>query len=583
MRASLWLSAVGRQWALPLVAVWLALTGLLALAGASASDALVVNSRVARQLDFTISDGSAFHSELLNITVSYEAPQGDADLAHYRLTLPVNDGMISSVSPYEEDQFQPLESLRLLSRSESSSSSPVQVYEYSFATPLPPQASRTLAFYVIKIGGARPTPATIEQGDPQFLATTTPLHFVSPYKTTEQIMTAKMTGDGHSVSLIPSNTPTDHRRKSIASSTHFSLGPFVDVPATDDIFATGAGTAKLPLVSFRIREPAGQAIVEDLTRTATVSHLTGTLHVDNSYHVLNTGAALRGGFSRAKMSSPDRSHGSNPDGMAGIFRFPIPSMAKNIYFVDQLGNVSSSIVDAETPQLNSALPRILTLKTRYPLFGGWRAEWSHGYTVPLDSLGTFSDTEAASPKDPNFLFGSTSQDDPSLHMLRLPLLESHSSAAILRFELNIVLPEGARDVHIKLPFNVDFLSIGDPTFSFLDSLSPVSFLPRVLSFFGLPTPAWVRTLEGNSILGQGRPTIVIRHQLVASLSHENDIEVTYRLNGPEALLIKPVSLSMVIFLMLAALLVWSRSSVSIEGDADFHKAPWMAAEKAKAE
>ena len=58
----------------------------------------------------------------------------------------------------------------------------------------------------------------------------------------------------------------------------------------------------------------------------------------------------------------------------------LPRLANGIYYRDQIGNISSSMVR------NTENGVDLTLETRFPIFGGWKTTFYIGYNVPIQVL-----------------------------------------------------------------------------------------------------------------------------------------------------------------------------------------------------
>ena len=95
----------------------------------------------------------------------------------------------------------------------------------------------------------------------------------------------------------------------------------------------------------------------------------------------------------------------------------LPPKSFNILYRDDIGNVSTSTVKGSTKQT------LLQLKPRYPLFGGWKYKWHHGYDV---SLSSFMKREAGNK-----------------HVLRLPFTGALKNITVEKMIFELVLPEGA--------------------------------------------------------------------------------------------------------------------------------------------
>ena len=93
-----------------------------------------------------------------------------------------------------------------------------------------------------------------------------------------------------------------------------------------------------------------------------------------------------------------------------------PPQASNPYFRDTVGNVSTSRFR------NERTKSVMEIRPRYPVWGGWKYTWYHGYDVPLTG----------------FL-----RQKGSRYALAIPFLSSTDNLAHEHVKLRIVLPEGA--------------------------------------------------------------------------------------------------------------------------------------------
>lgn len=59
-----------------------------------------------------------------------------------------------------------------------------------------------------------------------------------------------------------------------------------------------------------------------------------------------------------------------------LFQTQLPISARDIYYRDQIGNISTSNVQRKAKSLE------VELRPRFPLFGGWKTDYVLGYNVP---------------------------------------------------------------------------------------------------------------------------------------------------------------------------------------------------------
>ena len=95
------------------------------------------------------------------------------------------------------------------------------------------------------------------------------------------------------------------------------------------------------------------------------------------------------------------------------FSITLPSQASDVYYRDEVGNVSTS--NFRTSQLE--------LRPRFPLFGGWIYSWNLGYNIPLR----------------NYV-----KKFKEKYVLQIPLTQSIANAPIEDFVIKVILPEGSK-------------------------------------------------------------------------------------------------------------------------------------------
>jgi oligosaccharyltransferase complex subunit alpha (ribophorin I) len=102
----------------------------------------------------------------------------------------------------------------------------------------------------------------------------------------------------------------------------------------------------------------------------------------------------------------------------------LPAGARDPYFIDIIGNVSTSNF-RPTPSVPRGSPpkySLLELKPRYPLLGGWNYSFTLGWDAPLADYVSH---------------------DVGTYILGVPFLTPIPGAAIDDGELKVILPEGA--------------------------------------------------------------------------------------------------------------------------------------------
>lgn len=124
---------------------------------------------------------------------------------------------------------------------------------------------------------------------------------------------------------------------------------------------------------------------------------------------------LKGFFSQIDYKLTERIHGATS--VVKSFTANLPVGAKDVYYKDAVGNISTSNLREEKKRT------VLEMRPRYPLYGGWKFSWFIGYTIPMD------------------LFVKKIRNDD--YKVEIPLLPSINNLLLKNAQLKVVLPEGA--------------------------------------------------------------------------------------------------------------------------------------------
>lgn len=170
--------------------------------------------------------------------------------------------------------------------------------------------------------------------------------------------------------------------------------------------------------------------VTSVQRVLEISHW-GNLAVEEHYEMKHAGAQLTGGFHRIDYQR-------NPAHLAPSSFHTIvaklPPSAADIYYRDRIGNISTSTVRVSGDRKHLDLE----LKPRFPLFGGWKTQFYMGYNLPVSQF-LSRGTKAQSTR----------------YQLKAKFGSPFQIANVDDMTVRVIIPEGASNIKVHLPFEVD--------------------------------------------------------------------------------------------------------------------------------
>jgi len=317
-------------------------------------------------------------------------------------------------------------------------------------------SQKKLSVYAVLVEALEALPSEITQYESQFMVYNDTLYAASPYTTTTQLTTVKLASR-----TVEDVWPQPNKQ----SGKTLKFGPFQDVPG----FAQG-DVGDLRVHSLN-NSPFPKVL--DCVREIEVSSW-GNIAVEEVYSMEHGGAKLKGGFSRLDymMISQRGSTSQGPD-----FRELIailPPETTDIYYRDQIGNISTSEVSVDK---DGAVE--LLIEPRFPMLGGWKTQWYMGYNLPTEAGLSY---------------------DGSRYKLEMEFSVPFPTVWVKELTVKVILPEGAKDIKADIPFEVDEESRSS-RLTYLDS----------------------------AVIGGGRPIVVLRKKNVVS-EHDQLFTVTYSFN-----------------------------------------------------
>ncbi|KAM9408110.1 dolichyl-diphosphooligosaccharide--protein glycosyltransferase subunit 1 [Pholidichthys leucotaenia] len=251
----------------------------------------------------------------------------------------------------------------------------------------------------------KPFPTHITQAERQLVVFHGNHYVYSPYPTRSQTTRVR----------LASKTVESYTKLGNPSKTDeiIEYGPFRDVaPFSED-------TMK---IHYENNTPF--LTISSITRTIEVSHW-GNIAVEETIDLRHTGAVLKGPFSRYDYQRQSDS------GISSVksFKTILPASAQDVYYRDEIGNISTSHLQVLDDSVE------VEVRPRFPLFGGWKTHYVIGYNLPsYEYLYTLGDQYA----------------------LKMRLVDHvYDDQVIDSMTVRIILPEGARNIHVDTPYKID--------------------------------------------------------------------------------------------------------------------------------
>lgn len=265
-----------------------------------------------------------------------------------------------------------------------------------------------------------PYPEEISQYDSQYVLFQDNHYVSTPYSTSLQKTTVKLSSN--QIESVTKLEPQSTRGSTII------CGPYKDIEP---------GKTHPLVIHYMNNKPFAK--FTSINREIEVSHW-GNVYVEEVYELQHAGAKLKDGFSRYDYMMRTSSDTPYFSGLKAL----LPIQATNIYYRDQIGNISTSdiTVHAAKGELE------LAVETRFPLFGGWKTQFYIGYSLPTEVC----------------LF-QNNQDGK--YKLKFDFFTVFQNVWVDELEIKVILPEGAEDFDVNVPYAVEQSS--SRRYTFLDS------------------------------------------------------------------------------------------------------------------
>lgn len=280
--------------------------------------------------------------------------------------------------------------------------------------PLKPSGETTLSISHNIVHALSPLPTAIGQDDTQFVVYKFPAYVPSAYATDHQKTKVK-----YPTPNIARYTITSGLKRGadpdVAGRVH-THGPYESI----------APGTPCPTISAHYAFPKPIPVFSLLERDVEVSHFGGNLATEDRLWLENRAANLSRPFDRVKYTYAQLMN--PPVAALRQLRFPLQAGSADAYFVDDIGNVSTSLFRPSSS---------LDIAPRYPLFGGWRYKFRVGWNNDLA----------------RFLRRSSSASSSDNYVLKIPFIQPPRLSEGIHYEninMRVILPEGATDIQYQL-------------------------------------------------------------------------------------------------------------------------------------
>lgn len=276
-------------------------------------------------------------------------------------------------------------------------------YQVKFASPLAAGKTVTVNVETVFIHILEPFPAKIGQSEKQLVLFKGNTYFYTPYEVKEQTTSVKL-----SSSTIESYS---RLKPTKASENMITYGPYKN-----------AKPFKTHELKVHYENNSPFLVINGMTRWIEISHW-GNVAVEETYHMTHEGAQLKGHFSRYDYQRTP-THAA-----VKSFKTVLPSAARDVYYRDEIGNISTSNMLVQHDSVE------VELRPRFPLFGGWQTRYMLGYNVPAYQ----------------YLYN---QGDA--YILKMRFVDHvYDDFVIDHLTVKVVLPEGSTNIKVTTPYSLD--------------------------------------------------------------------------------------------------------------------------------
>ncbi|CAF2985466.1 unnamed protein product [Rotaria sp. Silwood2] len=373
----------------------------------------LVNTNVERTLDLV----SHLPKETISVTIENRGTKGARYYDYYVEPQHVNNvayvGAVVKAKDNDDQGSLPI-------KQEATDKTKGAVYRIELPNDLRAGQTITLEIEVAHAHALRMYPAEITQAERQLVLYKTNAYYYSRYTTQTQKTTVTLPTD-RAESYTQTPKPVAKNDQTI------TYGPYENVASftRNDI-------------SLHYENNNPFLTVSNLNRWIEISHW-GNIAVEETIDIYHSGAKLKGPFSRLDFQRRQESYSA-----VKTFKTSLPASARDVYYRDEIGNVSTSHVKEMQDQVE------VEIRPRFPLYGGWKTHYILGYNVPSYQ----------------YLFNKGNQ-----YVLKMRLIDHvYDDQLLEQVTIKIVLPEHTRNIEFyPPPYDVQRLS-NEKHYTYLDTV-----------------------------------------------------------------------------------------------------------------
>lgn len=306
------------------------------------------------------------------------------------------------------------------------------VYKLQFPVPVAPQSTLDIKLRYVYVGTLQPLPAKIDLADTQKLLLKVNKFAYSPYKTNEYTLAFAGITKGQEMEIRTPNLKVSSSVPDLrpqAQDQTLQYGPLLE-----------------PLEPYTI-QPMGLLYEHNRPLTKATNYNrsiwlpgseVGNVLIEEYYELTNEGAELLKGFLRIDWMKGKYEQNRNHFALSHL-EYTSKEKFDDYYVTDLVGQVST----------HRKIANNLLIQPRFPLFGGWKYNFTLGWHGKLGD------------------YVHQVHDEADVYITKVPLLNTLRDVTYGDVYLTFYLPENAEFIDFASPIEADSIKIGNEA-SYLD-------------------------------------------------------------------------------------------------------------------